>query len=96
MFGRYTIFPRCFTAVFTTGKRKYRVADISWKRTNYNYKRTSLPRLVPVAPSGGYNIITIDALISARRHAMQHGHAQSLRCKWRRSRRVCLVVRDEI
>ena len=94
MFGRYTIFPRCFTAVSTAGKRTYCVADISQKRTNY--KRTSLPRLVPVAPPGGYNIITIDALISARRHVRRHGHALSLRCKWRRSRRVCLVVRDGI
>ena len=72
--------------------------NIAWLIYRGRARITSVrhSRLVPVAPPGGYNIITIDDLISARRHVRRHGHAQSLRCKWWRSRRVCLVVRDRI
>ena len=83
-------FSALFYGCVTSWETDISRSDISRKRTNY--KRTSLP-LVPVAPPGGYNIITIDDVISARWHARRHSHAQSIRCKWRRSCCVCLVVR---
>ncbi len=52
-------------AKHTLFRTRQRVVMATWRHISVlYYKRTSLLILVPVAPPGGYNIITIDEIIS--------------------------------